>query len=64
MKYFDVCTRKFYEKDGEKKIKWYRAGIMKETDRGTRFFRFFHQPDTDFFLFEREDIQEKEDENH
>lgn len=58
MKYFDVCTRKFYEKDGEKKIKWYRAGILKETDKGSRYLRLFHQPEIDFFIFEKEDQQE------
>lgn len=53
MKLFDVCTRKFYEKEGEKKIKWFRAGIMKESDKGSRFLRLFHQPETEFFLFEK-----------
>ena len=53
MKLFDICTRKFYEKDGEAKVKWYRAGILKETDQGTRFIRMFNQPDTDFLLFEK-----------
>lgn len=60
-KIFDVCTRRVYEKNGEQKIKWYRVGIMKETDKGTKFFRFFHQPDTDFFIFEKEDPREPED---
>ena len=54
MKIYDVCTRKFYEKDGEKKIKWYRAGIMKETDKGSRFLHLFSQPEVDFFIFEKE----------
>jgi hypothetical protein len=54
MQLFDVCTRKFYEKDGEKKVKWYRAGIMKITDKGSRYLRLFSQPMTDFFIFEKE----------
>ena len=52
---------KFYEQGGEKKIKWYRAGILKETDKGTRFLRFFHQPETDFFIFENEGTNPKEE---
>ena len=56
MKLFDVCTRKFYEKDGEKKIKWYKAGVLKETDKGSRYLRLFHQPEIDFFIFEKEEI--------
>ncbi len=58
MKLFDVCTRKFYEKDGEKKVKWYRAGILKETDKGSRYLRLFHQPEIDFFIFEKEEHPE------
>ena len=61
MKLFDVCTRKFYEKNGEKKVNWYRAGMMKETDQGSRYIRFFSQPETDFFIFERVE-QPKEEE--
>ena len=60
MRLFDICTRKFYEKDGEAKVKWDRAGIMKETDKGTRFIRLFHQPETDFLVFEKEELQNGE----
>jgi hypothetical protein len=63
MKLFDICTRKFYEKEGEKKIKWYRAGILKETDRGSRFLRLFNQPETDFFIFEKEETGPRDEEN-
>jgi len=62
MRLFDICTRKFYEKEGEKKVKWYRAGIMKETDQGTRFLRLFHQPETDFFVYEKVEPEKKEEE--
>jgi hypothetical protein len=57
MKLYDVCTRKFYEKDGEKKVKWYRAGMMKTTDKGSTYVRLFNQPQTDFFVFEKEEPQ-------
>ncbi len=53
-KIFEVCTRKFYEKDGEKKVKWYKAGYIKETDNGKKYLRLYQQPQTDFFIFERE----------
>jgi hypothetical protein len=58
-KIFEVCTRKSYEKDGEKKVKWYKAGYIKETDKGTRYLRLFQQPHTNFFIFEREQPQEE-----
>lgn len=54
MRLFDVCTKKVFERDGEKKEKWYKAGIMKITDRGHHYLRLFHQPQNDFYLFERE----------
>ncbi|HRH03912.1 MAG TPA: hypothetical protein PLN13_13590 [Bacteroidia bacterium] len=57
MKLFDVCTRKFYEADGIKKTKWYKAGIMKETDKGSVYLRLFHQPQTDFFVFEKAEAE-------
>ena len=60
MRLFDICTRKFYEKDGETKVKWYRAGIMKETDKGTRFIRLFQQPETDFLVFEKQETENEE----
>lgn len=61
MKLFDVCTRKFYEKDGEKKVKWYRAGIMKETDKGSRYLRLFSNPETDLFIFEKTENPENKE---
>ena len=29
------------------------AGIIKESDKGSRFLRLFHQPETEFFIFEK-----------
>lgn len=52
MRLFHVCAKKEFEKDGERKIKWYKAGIMKINDRGRLYLRLFHQPEVDFHLFE------------
>jgi len=54
MQLFDVCTKRVYEKEGEKKVKWYRMGIMKITEKGNIYIRLFHQPDVDLYVFERE----------
>jgi hypothetical protein len=54
MKLFDVFTKKVFEKDGEQKVKSYKAGAMKITDRGNMYLRLFHIPDTDFYIQERE----------
>jgi hypothetical protein len=55
MQLYDVCTKRVYEKDGEKKAKWYRAGFMKTTDRGNTYVRLFNQPEVDFHVFERKE---------
>jgi len=64
MQLFDVCTKRVYEVDGEKKVKWYKAGFMKTTERGNTYIRLFNQPDVDLYVFEKEMglpvIQEKE----
>jgi hypothetical protein len=54
MKLFDICTRQIYENEGVKKVKWYKAGVLKETDTGKKYIRFFHQPQTEFFVFNKE----------
>ena len=54
-KFYDVFTRKEYQQNGEKKYKWYRAGILKESvEEGIMYLTLFHQPSTDFFAFEKE----------
>lgn len=50
MQLFDVFTKRIYEKDGEKKAKYYKAGTMKITDRDNIYLRLFHNPNTDFFI--------------
>ena len=54
MQIFDVFTKKVYEKDGEQKVKTYKAGAIKITERGNMYLRLFHIPDTDFYIRERE----------
>jgi hypothetical protein len=64
MKLFHVCSRRFYEKGGEKKTKWYKVGILKEADSGKKYLHLFLFPQTEFFLFETEeamtDVQDEE----
>ncbi len=52
MRLFHICTKKVYEENGEKKIKWYKAGILKETDSGRQYLQLFLMPMVDFYLFE------------
>lgn len=61
MQLFNICSRKVYEKDGEKKTKWYKVGILKMTENGNKYIRLFHQPNTEFFVFEP--VAKEESEN-
>ena len=54
MQLFSVCTKKEFEENGEKKMKFYKVGVIKITDRGTKYLRLFHQPSTDFHIFDNE----------
>lgn len=54
MQLFNVCSKKVYEKDGEKKIKWYNVGLLKITDAGKKYLNLFLFPQTEFHLFERD----------
>ncbi|MFA6924724.1 MAG: hypothetical protein WC223_10795 [Bacteroidales bacterium] len=53
MKFFDVYTKRVYEKDGEKKEVSYRAGLMKLTEKGSIYLRLFNNPNVDYYICER-----------
>lgn len=55
MKMLNICTKKDYEKDGEHKTKWYKVGVLKEADSGKKYIKLFHQPNTEFFVFDNEE---------
>lgn len=59
MKLSDICTKRDFEKDGEKKSRWYRVGVMKEADSGRKYIKLFHQPDTEFYVFDREENKQE-----
>ena len=53
MQILNICTKKEYEKDGEKKVKWYKVGILKIADSGKQYIKLFHQPETEFHVFDQ-----------
>ena len=55
MQLFNICTKKEYEKDGEKKVNWYKVGVLKIADSGKQYIRLFQQPRTEFYVFNRDD---------
>jgi hypothetical protein len=59
MQILNIYTRKIYEKDGEKKVQWYKAGFMKVSDNGRKFIKLFHQPNVDFFVVDPEEKNEE-----
>ena len=58
MQLFNICAKKDYEKEGEKKVKWYKVGFLKVADSGKKYIKLFHQPHTEFFVFDKDDKQQ------
>ena len=58
MQLFNICTKKEYEKDGEKKVLWYKVGVLKIADSGKKYIKLFHQPYTEFFVFDKDEKQQ------
>lgn len=54
MQLFNICTKKIIEKDGVKRIKWYKIGVMKITDNENKYMMLFQQPNTDFYIFDQD----------
>ncbi len=55
MKLFNICTRKDFDKDGIRKSVWYKVGLLKEADSGRMYIKMYHQPQTEFFVFENDE---------
>ena len=54
MQLFDVCAKRVYQKDGKNEVKWYKVGTIKSADSGKRYLRLFLMPQTEFYVFERD----------
>lgn len=58
MKHLQVCAKKQVKVDGIEKTLWFKVGVMRVTDKGTRFLTMFHQPDTEFHVFDMDEEKE------
>lgn len=58
MKYYNICTRKTYEQNGEQKTVWLNCGTLRESDEGKKFIEINTMPDTTFFVFEHKKKEE------
>jgi len=54
MRLFDVLTKKEFNNGKEQVKLWHKVGVIKITDTNRWYLQMFHQPDTDFYVFEHE----------
>ena len=54
MQVLNICSKKEYEADGEKKVKWYKVGFLKIADSGKQYIKLFLFPETELFVFDRD----------
>ena len=59
MQLLNICTKKDYEKEGVRKTKWYKVGVMKIADSGKRYIKLYHQPETEYFVFANDENQKE-----
>lgn len=59
MKYFNICTKKTWEQNGEEKTKWLVCGTKRVTDDGKEFIEMNDKPDTIFYIFEQKPRENK-----
>jgi hypothetical protein len=52
MKFYNVFSRRDFTAKGETqtKTRWMKVGEIKVTDRGGKFLKLYHLPDTDFSI--------------
>lgn len=53
MKFYDICTKRTYEKNGVEKKVWLKVGTYKETEDGKKFIELNMLPTTAFYVFEQ-----------
>jgi len=58
MKFEDICTRKEFESNGQKKVTWLKCGTMRTNDKGHRFIELNHLPGVIYFVFERKEKEQ------
>ena len=59
MKFYNVLTKKEFKNGSEVTTLWHKVGIIKVTKNGGWYLQMFHQPETDFYIFEDVEKSEK-----
>jgi hypothetical protein len=52
MDHKNICTKREYEKNGEKKTTWMNVGTLSTSKEGKQYINLNMFPDTTFFVFE------------
>ena len=58
MQLLNICTKKDYEKNGERKVAWYKVGVMKIADSGKMYIKLYQHPNTEFYVFNKHEKKE------
>lgn len=53
MKLYNICTKKEYESNGQKKTIWLTVGSMRENDDGKKFVSLNMWPNESFYVFDQ-----------
>lgn len=53
MDYFNICTKKQYESNGQTKTKWLNCGTLRKNNDGKMFIELNHMLDVTLFVFEQ-----------
>lgn len=59
MEFFNVCTKKEWEQNGETRKKWLQCGTLRRTDDGKMFLELNDSPNTPFYVFEQKKDNEQ-----
>jgi hypothetical protein len=54
----NVFAKKDIVANGEEIRLWHKVGVIKSTKSGGKFLQMFHQPETDFYVFDDEKEEE------
>lgn len=52
MKFFNICSKKTYEQNGETNTFWPQVGTLRQNDDGKMFIELNHLPGITYFVFE------------
>lgn len=58
MEYKDICSKREYEQNGEKKTKWLNVGTLRTNDAGKMFIDLNILPNTPLYVFDKKEKEQ------